>query len=368
MQTLIQIDGKDHSLPSGLIEITDLYELADCGNMQLFLVRYNDLEIPLMIGEYLCVHGGEVLKTKKDINEEVSSQCNEVRPVFNSARNIVIDSVKITGKELKKFDSTFPEGRLFIESHGEVDVEISDDMTIIIQEQDSYFVIPPSLEDVIDHEECGKHNRKPPRGYSYCIRIDTTQHVVDSDTLSGAEILALAEKRTDEWSLNKKWHGGKRERVATDDQINLSHCGIERFETVPKQAQYGRPYTFGFLPEDIQYLDQHYPSRWSKKMEGNAKYGLIIKEFPLPKGYIYRKSTLMILVPIGYPGSALDMFYFWHPLEKMDGSPISSLSSETHFGKEWQRWSRHYDWKSGHDSIARHIEFVVNMLHREVLK
>jgi len=366
MKIVIQIDGQDHSLRAGLIKIKDLYELADCGDKRLCLIRNDDTEIPMMSGEYLNIHGGEVLKTNKDLVEEIS-RSNDVKPLFNGARDIVIDSVKITGKQLKNLDATFPNGRLFIETQGEVDVEIEDDMTIILQDQDSFFVIPPSSGDVIDHEECGKHNRQPPKGFNYSIRIDGAKHIVKSSILSGAEILSLAEKRVDEWSLNKKWHFGKRERVKANEKIDLSLCGIERFETVPKQAQYGHANTFGFLPEDIQYLDQHFPSRWSKEIEGNAKHGLIIRDFPIPTGYKAKESTLMLLVPTGYPGSALDMFYFWRPLEKIDGTSILNLNSETHFGKEWQRWSRHYDWKSGRDSIVRHIEFVVNMLESEVL-
>jgi len=367
MQTLIQIDGQDHSLRGGFIEIADLYELAGCGTKQLFLIQNDGLEIPLLPDEHLHVHGDEILKTKKTLGEEVVLPPSAVKPVFNGSRNIVIPSAKITGKELKAFDSDLPEGRLFVETNDEVDVEVTDDMALVLQDHDAYFIIPPSSGNVIDHEECGRHNRQLPRGFKYSIRIDSVKHTVDSATISGAEILALVEKRTDEWSLNKKWHGGKRERVDADDQINLTHCGIERFETVPKQAQQGRTYTYGFLPDDIQYLDHHFPSKWSKKLEGDVKHGLIIEDFPIPKGYTTEKSTLMLLIPIGYPGSPLDMFYFWRPLEKSDGSPISCLNSETHFGKEWQRWSRHYDWKPGHDSIARHIEFIVNMLDHEVV-
>ncbi len=367
MQTLIDIDGQDHSLVGGLVKISDLYELADCGGKCLFLIRDDELEIPLMPEEYLNVHGGEAFKTKKHLNEEIPPLSNGIKPLLNDVRTIVTNSVKITGKELKKFDSTFPEGRLFIETQGKIDVEIEDDMTIVLQDQDSFIVIPSSSGDVIDHEECGKHNRRAPKGFKYSIRIDRDKYIVESSTLSGAAILSLVEKRIDEWSLNKKWHDGKRERVSPNEEIDLSECGIERFETVPKQAQYGQINTYGFLPEDIQYLDKHFPSKWSKVLEGNAKHGLIIEDFPIPKGFIARQTNLMLLVPIGYPGSPLDMFYFWRPLEKIDGSPISSLNSETHFGKQWQRWSRHYDWTPGHDSVVQHIEFVVNMLNNEVL-
>lgn len=119
-------------------------------------------------------------------------------------------------------------------------------------------------------------------------------------------------------------------------------------------------------PEDTQYLDANYPSKWRKVAEGNGKYGLLIDNFPIPKGYTIEKSTLMVLVPAGYPGSMLDMFYFDPPLAKSDGKPIGALTFETHFGQTWQRWSRHYSWQPGVDSIFKHIGYVINELNNEV--
>lgn len=118
--------------------------------------------------------------------------------------------------------------------------------------------------------------------------------------------------------------------------------------------------------EDIQYLDENYPSKWRKVAEGNGKYGLLIDDFPIPKGYTVEKSRLMVLIPSGYPGSMLDMFYFSPPLGKSDGSAIGYLASENHFGQTWQRWSRHYSWQPGIDSIVSHIEYVINQLKTEV--
>lgn len=119
-------------------------------------------------------------------------------------------------------------------------------------------------------------------------------------------------------------------------------------------------------PEDIQYLNENYPSKWRKVAEGNGKYGLCIDDFPIPTGYTVEKSTLMVLIPSGYPGSMLDMFYFYPSLAKLDGSSIGALSPETHFGQTWQRWSRHYEWQPGLDSVVRHIEYIKNQLNTEI--
>ena len=123
---------------------------------------------------------------------------------------------------------------------------------------------------------------------------------------------------------------------------------------------------YDLLPEDMEYLDGNYPSKWQKISEGKGKFGLLIENFPIPGGYTMEKSTLMVLIPSGYPGSALDMFFFAPPLEKSNGSAINGLASETHFDQAWQRWSRHYQWQPGVDTVVTHIEYVKNELNSEV--
>ena len=123
---------------------------------------------------------------------------------------------------------------------------------------------------------------------------------------------------------------------------------------------------YELLPEDMEYLEGNYPSKWQKISEGNGKFGLLIEDFPIPNGYTMGKSTLLVLIPSGYPGSALDMFYFNPPLNRSDGSPTDALASEVHFGREWQRWSRHYQWQPGIDTVVTHIEYVKNELNNEV--
>ena len=114
--------------------------------------------------------------------------------------------------------------------------------------------------------------------------------------------------------------------------------------------------------EDREYLDAHYPKRWDIVKEGPGKNVLVIRDFVLPEEFDSPTSTLMILVPSGYPGSNLDMFYFNPPIERIDRAVIGGLAQEEHIGKTWQRWSRHYEWQPGFDSLVRHIEFVKTQL------
>lgn len=119
---------------------------------------------------------------------------------------------------------------------------------------------------------------------------------------------------------------------------------------------------FELLPEDAEYLDANHFGKWRKVCEGNRKLGLIIEEFPVPKGYFPETSCLMILVPPGYPASPFDMFYFDPPLGKIDGRELGALAFEEHFRRSWQRWSRHYQWTPGEDNLASHVEYVFNEL------
>ena len=243
MEANIKIDGREKQGISGLIPVADLYEIADCGEKRIFLNREDGIDIPLMPGEYLLIHGGENFVTGASPIEHNPPLRNEIRPEFNGTRALALSSAKTTGKALKERDDKFPQGRLFADITDGVDVEIPDDMTIVVQDADSYFVIPPATDagddSSIDIEDCGKHERRPPKGHRYRIRIDGDKYSVDSAEITGAAILALAGKNPDEWSLNQKLHGGRRVRIEAADTVDLARPGIERFETVRRQAQQG---------------------------------------------------------------------------------------------------------------------------------
>lgn len=120
------------------------------------------------------------------------------------------------------------------------------------------------------------------------------------------------------------------------------------------------------LPEeDLEFLDTNFQDGWEWVKERD-KSGLIIRNYNLPAGYAPEIVDLMLLIPAEYPISGLDMFYFSSEVSRADGLPIGALSSETHFGAAWQRWSRHYAWRPGEDSIATHITTMRNVLRNEL--
>ena len=118
--------------------------------------------------------------------------------------------------------------------------------------------------------------------------------------------------------------------------------------------------------EDIEYLQANFPN-WQSLSE-ESKKGVLIPDYQLPNGYIPNKSDLMIIIPSDYPTAKIDMFYFSPCIRKKDGTGIEALNDETHFQKNWQRWSRHYDWRAGVDNIATHISYIHNQLKFEIDK
>lgn len=120
--------------------------------------------------------------------------------------------------------------------------------------------------------------------------------------------------------------------------------------------------------EDTEYLNANYPEQWDKLAEGAGKWGVKIDNYVLPAGYDREDVTLMVQIPSGYPATPMDMFYLYPPISKNNSKPIEALAHEVHFGINWQRWSRHYSWEAGEDSLFRHLGFVKEQLEQEIRK
>ena len=240
MEGDIEVDGRRVAVQLGLRRVDELCALAGEDGRLLFLDRTNQAATPLSSSDHILLRGGERLVRGDVATSDNPRLANAIRPTLNG-QALEVQYAKATGLALKENDTEFPHGRLFVECVEDVDVEIPDDVTVVVQETDVYFVVPPSPEGVseVDLEECGKHGRRPPRGHKYRVRVDGTKHTLESATVTGAELLALVGKNSHDWSLNQKLHGGLRVRKQPDGVIDLCKPGVERFETVNHQAQQG---------------------------------------------------------------------------------------------------------------------------------
>lgn len=237
----VVIDGTERLSPTGLISVASLYEIAGLDQSGLFWKRADGTEVPLSPAERMQIRGGEVFVSGDPVEDDNPALSEGICPEFNGSRDVRLPHAKMSGKALKAHDGEFPDGRLFLALDGELDVEIEDDAVTVVQEEDVFWVIPRGVGDdgAVDIEACGQHGRRPPRHRLYRIRLDREKRLVDTREISGRRILELVGKSYHEWSLNQKLHGGRRVRIAPEENVDLSKPGIERFETVRKQAQQG---------------------------------------------------------------------------------------------------------------------------------
>lgn len=107
-----------------------------------------------------------------------------------------------------------------------------------------------------------------------------------------------------------------------------------------------------------------------REVNDGPKVGLIIDNFPVKpdEKFDCEASSLLIILPSGYPDVPPDMFYFDPPikLKASNGYPAQADLIEAHFQTNWQRWSRHAptsDWRSGKDGIQSYLQRVVTALN-----
>lgn len=89
-------------------------------------------------------------------------------------------------------------------------------------------------EDYIDLEKHFKDGKNPPKGNKYKIKVDRKKYKVEQSSLTGGEILKLANKTpVQRFQLNQKLRGGVVEKVEYSQKVDFSEPGIERFMTIP---------------------------------------------------------------------------------------------------------------------------------------
>ena len=98
------------------------------------------------------------------------------------------------------------------------------------------------MNEIIDLEDFskGKPNEKPEKGKKYQIRVDREKYVVNTESLSGKEILELAQKMPfSRFQLNQKFRHGLVKKIEYDASVDFTEAGIERFMTIPLDQQEG---------------------------------------------------------------------------------------------------------------------------------
>jgi hypothetical protein len=117
---------------------------------------------------------------------------------------------------------------------------------------------------------------------------------------------------------------------------------------------------------DLKYLGDRATDH-SVATEANMTC-VVLAGFQLPPGYDGERSDLLLRLNPGYPDVPPDMWWFDPPVRRTDGRPIPAAEVfESHLGRTWQRWSRHFNpgqWRSGIDTL----ESFTALIRRELLR
>lgn len=119
------------------------------------------------------------------------------------------------------------------------------------------------------------------------------------------------------------------------------------------------------IPGDEEFLKQNGFVYETHEVGGHLL--LVIKDYVLPASYYTPNVVdLMVKIPPGYPMTPLDMFWV-HPVVRLvNGNCYPSRADvfEDNLGMRWQRFSRHYKWRSGIDTLQSHLMAISRVLKK----
>jgi len=122
----------------------------------------------------------------------------------------------------------------------------------------------------------------------------------------------------------------------------------------------------GLLPEDAQYLANRRIAHEIRDEAGMTC--VLLPGWPLPAGLDHGQVDLLIRLAPGYPEIAPDMWWVDPPLHTANGAIIPNTESvEVHLGRQWQRWSRHFNpgqWQPGIDRLESYLARIAGELQR----
>lgn len=113
----------------------------------------------------------------------------------------------------------------------------------------------------------------------------------------------------------------------------------------------------------------------ARKLKASAKLSgqeihLIIHDYRVPVGYDHETTDLLLRLPRQWPDGTPDMFWTEPHLKiKASGAwPNASAHLMVIDGRQWQRWSRHYNdrWRPGSDGLRTLLLIVKREMASDV--
>ncbi|TCZ65033.1 E2/UBC family protein [Flaviaesturariibacter aridisoli] len=121
--------------------------------------------------------------------------------------------------------------------------------------------------------------------------------------------------------------------------------------------------------EDYKYLNES-NLRYSEDESGRM---LVIHNYPLPEGMYMAggepisEAEVLVIIPSNYNMTGTDMLWTYPSLSRADNGPLPNVcavgggDNRRFQGKEFCRWSRHYDaksWRAKVDNIRKILDRI----------
>ncbi len=95
---------------------------------------------------------------------------------------------------------------------------------------------------------------------------------------------------------------------------------------------------------------------------------VVFPNWSVPPGFDRDTADLLVRLPNGYPDVPPDMWWFFPAVKLADGRVAQATEViERHLGRDWQRWSRHFQpgqWRSGIDGLESYLALIRYELSR----
>jgi hypothetical protein len=89
---------------------------------------------------------------------------------------------------------------------------------------------------------------------------------------------------------------------------------------------------------------------------------VVLPRWQLPAGLSVTQTDVLLRLAAGYPDIPPDMWWVCPEILRADRTIIPATEvRETHFGRTWQRWSRHFQagqWQSGTDGLESYLALI----------
>ncbi len=191
-------------------------------------------------------------------------------------------------------------------------------------------------------------------------------NALDHAKHTGAELKALDPDSQPGDGLFAELDGFADEPIREDMRIIVQHK--DHFITTPC-GNVGDEATAIIMTFDEQIERIRLPFPQATVYPNGHNYYLVIPQFPLPEHWSLADCDLMLQIPHNFPLGCLDMFWVSPRITLHAGRmPEGATNLEAHLGREWQRFSWHYqgqNWEPQRNTLESHLRFCKTRLEED---